>query len=190
MQIFYIFKDIKVIIVSTMAVLLLSTGGCLTYLHIQKKQDPPDRIQKIQKAKKDGVNFKAYYLNQKPFFVSDYLGKVVLINFWATWCGPCVEELPSLNNLAKQYPDELVVLAISDERADDIKNFLMSFSDFHSNFILSNKSRKETQSIFNIKMLPESYILNKKGILVERVVGPQQWDSKSWLQKIQKIITQ
>ena len=177
------------IVISAVVILLLSTGGCLTYLHIQKKQELPVRIESVQKAKKDGLNFKAYYLNQKSFFVSDYLGKVVVINFWATWCGPCVEELPSLNNLAKHYKDELVVLAISDERADQIKNFLMAFPDFHSNFILANKSRKETQDMFGIKILPETYIVNKKGFLVERIVGPQEWDSKSWLQKIQKIIT-
>ena len=180
---------LKNIIIIT-AVLCVSAVGCLTYLHIQKKQQPPIHIQKIQKAKKEGLDFKAYYLNQKPFFVSDYLGKVVLINFWATWCGPCVEELPSLNNLAKKYKDELVVLAISDESADTIKNFLMAFPDFHSNFILANKSKQETQAIFSIKMLPETYILNKKGILMERIVGPQKWDSKSWLKKIQEIITQ
>ena len=184
------FENAKNTIISVILTLLLSIGGCLTYLHVQKKQELPVRIESVQKAKKDGLDFKAYYLNQKPFLISDYLGKVVVINFWATWCGPCVEELPSLNNLAKQYKNELVVLAISDERADTIKNFLMAFPDFHSNFVLANKSGKETQKMFGIKTLPETYIVNKKGILVERIIGPQKWDSKDWMQRIQNVIAQ
>lgn len=171
------------------AILFLSVSGCLTYLHVQKNRELPIRVESVQKAKKDGLDFKAYYLNQKPFRVSDYLGKVVVINFWATWCGPCVEELPSLNSLAKQYKDEMVVLAISDEQAHKIKNFLMAFPDFYSNFILANKSKTETQEMFGIKTLPETYIVDKKGFLVERVIGPQKWDSKSWIKRVQEIIT-
>ena len=120
--------------------------------------------------------------------VSDFSGQVVLINFWATWCAPCVEELSSLNNLAGRQRDSLVVLAVSNESAEEIKDFLKAFPKFHSNFIPSVVSREKMLEVFAVKMLPETYILDRKGFLKEKIIGPQEWDSKEWLKKIKHFM--
>lgn len=112
----------------------------------------------------------------------------MLINFWATWCAPCIEELPSLNTLAEHYPKDLVVLAVSNESTDNIKNFLMAFPNFHPNFIPANIGRSQMLATFSVQAFPETYILNKKGQLVQKIIGPQKWDSQEWKDKIKTLI--
>ena len=112
-----------------------------------------------------------------------------MINFWATWCAPCIEELPSLNELAKYYPKDLVILAVSNENTDDIKNFLMAFSNFHSNFIPANVGKDKMLATFSVRAFPETYILGKKGQFIEKIIGPQKWDSEEWKNKIKTFIS-
>ena len=112
-----------------------------------------------------------------------------MINFWATWCAPCVEELPSLNDLAKNYPEKLVILAVSNERTDNIKNFLMAFPEFQNNFIPANIGRSQMLATFDVRAFPETYILDKRGQLIQKITGPQKWDSKEWKDKIKILIS-
>ena len=163
-------------------------GIFFIYQYLQKKNNLPEHIQKNQKIKKDSADFTVYDLSKKSISLSSLKEKVVLINFWATWCAPCIEELPSLNNLAEHYPKDLVILAVSNESTDDIKNFLMAFPDFHSNFIPANIGRPEMLTTFSVRAFPETYILNKKGQLVQKIIGPQKWDSQEWKDKIKKLI--
>ena len=164
-------------------------GSFFIYQYLQKKSSLPDHIQTKQKINTKKADFTIYDLNRKSITLNSLIDNVVMINFWATWCAPCVEELPSLNNLAKYYPKKLVILAVSNERVDDIKNFLMAFPDFHSNFIPANVGRSQMLATFNVRAFPETYILNKKGTLVQKIIGPQKWDSQEWKDKIKSLIS-
>ena len=176
------------IIVGTASVILISFVGIFfIYQYVQKKSSLPEHIQKNQNIENSKLEF--YDLNTKTITLSSLIGKVVIINFWATWCTPCVEELPSLNNLAEYYPKDLTILAASNERTDDIKNFLMAFPNFHVNFIPTNINRKTMLTHFSIRAFPETYILNKKGQLAQKVIGPQKWDSDKWKKSIKALIS-
>ncbi len=170
-------------------VLISSAGVFFIYQHLQKKNSLPDHIQKNQKINTKKTDFTVYDLNRKSITLNSLTGNVLMINFWATWCAPCVEELPSLNNLAKHYPEKLVILAVSNERSDTIKNFLMAFPDFHSNFIPANVGRSQMLATFSVRAFPETYILDKKGQLVQKIIGPQKWDSQEWKDKIKTLIS-
>ena len=158
--------------------------SCLTYKNIQKNQALPLHIQQKQKAKTEGLNFKVYRLNGQEISVSDFLGSVVLVNFWATWCAPCIEEIPSLNRLAGKLSKSLVILAVSNERMDDVKNFLVAFPNLKENFVPAVMPAEKMEKLLNIKMFPETYILDKKGLLIKKVIGPQEWDSAKWLKQL------
>lgn len=163
-------------------------GAFFIYQNYQKKHDLPEHIQKNQQIGTEDSEITVYDLNTKPILLSSFKNKVVLINFWATWCAPCIEELPSLNKLAGHFPEELIILAISNERTDDIKNFLMAFPDFHSNFIPSNMGRNQMLAYFNIRAFPETYILSTDGKLHKKIIGPQKWDSENWKTEITLLI--
>ncbi len=169
-------------------ILIAGLGGFCIYQYFQKNQSLPEHIKKNQQIGKEDSEFTVYDLNTNAIALSSLRNKVVIINFWATWCAPCIEELPSLNKLAEHYPEKLIILAVSNERADTIKNFLMAFPDFHSNFIPSNIGRKQMLTAFSVRAFPETYILNKKGQLVEKIVGQQEWDSDNWKNKIKALI--
>jgi len=71
------------------------------------------------------LDFELKMIDGETFKLSDHLGKVVFLNIWATWCGPCVMEMPDIEKLANTYPDDLVVLGVScDESEDAVKAFV------------------------------------------------------------------
>ena len=177
------------VITGIILITLIGGIGLFTIIkYVSKKQNLPEHLIKKQKIEMQNTEFTVYDLNTKAITLSSLKNKVVLINFWATWCAPCVKELPSLNKLAEYYPKNLVILAVSNEQTDNIKNFLMAFPQFNDNFIPANVGKEQMQATFSIQAVPETYVLNKKGKLVEKIIGPRQWDSLEWRNKIKNLI--
>jgi thiol-disulfide isomerase/thioredoxin len=106
---------------------------------------------------------------------ADLKGKVVVLNFWATWCGPCKEEMPALDRLRRQFDArDLVVLTITtDQQRDSIQAFLKSLG--LSLPVLLDESRNVSDS-YLVRGLPTTFVLARDGRLVGRAVGPRVWD--------------
>lgn len=124
-------------------------------------------------------------LNGKPAHLSDMRDKVVVLNFWASWCPPCVEEAPALNRLQKHIaPKGATILGVSvDEDPAAYSKFL---SDHAPNFpTWRDPSAKDNKSKialdYGTSVYPETYIINHDGKIVRKVIGPQQWDSPEML---------
>jgi peroxiredoxin len=126
------------------------------------------------------------YLMDKPapdFTVSDgttsihlasYRGKVVLLNFWATWCAPCVEEMPSLLALHHDRPD-LAILAVSiDEDEDEYKRFLVRR---HVDLTTVRDPNHTAANLYHTEGWPETYIIDRNGIIRRKVVGDPDWSN-------------
>jgi thiol-disulfide isomerase/thioredoxin len=110
---------------------------------------------------------------------SDFNGKVILVNLWATWCAPCIKEMPDLNELQKSFEsDEFEVILIS-QNSDGIESslaFLRNNNISHlTTYIDSNRSVART---FKANALPTSILINAEGYEVGRLVGPAEWNSK------------
>ena len=106
--------------------------------------------------------------------LGDYRGKVVLVNFWATWCAPCLIELPSLLQLHHDQPN-LVILAVSiDEDADAYSRFL---ARRHVDLITVRDPSQSAAKLFHTDMWPETYVIDRKGIIRSKYVGAQDWTS-------------
>lgn len=129
---------------------------------------------------KTATNF-SLELSGKPIHLSDLRGKVVVLNFWASWCPPCVEEAPSLNRLQKYIePRNALVLGVAaDEDAYAFSKFLidqgLTFSSYR------DPGTKEHSSpialSYGTVMIPETYIIDRRGKIARKVIGPQNWDS-------------
>ena len=103
-------------------------------------------------------------------------GKVLLLNFWATWCPPCIQEVPSLNELQKRLGDSgLVVLGISiDHNESAYRNFLKRFK------IAFPTAREPEQNIsfsYGTYKIPETYVIDRNGKVLQKYVGPPE---KGW----------
>ncbi len=125
---------------------------------------------------KPAPDFNLPDLNDKTVRLSDYRGKVVFLNFWATWCKPCREEMPSMEVLYKNFEgDGFVVLAVSIDRVTtkkDIPPFVKSMS---LTFPILVDSWGQTDKRYKLMGVPETYIIDQQGILREKVIGPRDW---------------
>jgi cytochrome c biogenesis protein CcmG, thiol:disulfide interchange protein DsbE len=139
-------------------------------------------------AGKSAVDF-PLTLGGKSERLSDLKGKVVVLNFWATWCPPCVEETPSLNRLQK-YIDSRggMILGLSiDEDGAAYEQFLR---DQNVVFPTYRDATKKTASDYGTSIFPETYIIDRHGKIARKFVGEQQWDSAEMLAYFDAVLGQ
>jgi thiol-disulfide isomerase/thioredoxin len=115
-------------------------------------------------------DFQLTGLDSKPVTLADHKGKVVLVNFWATWCGPCRAEIPDLVELQKKYKDRLQILGlvVDDEDPDAIKNFAAKFGINYPVALATNDIRIQYGGI---PALPTSFVLDSEGRVVQKHEG-------------------
>ncbi len=118
--------------------------------------------------------------------LSDYLGKPVVVNFWATWCAPCLEEVPSLERLTQRASaTNFEVLAISvNQSFEEIKKDLPGVK---LNVLLDPKS--ETAKSYGTVKYPETFVVNAKGKIVAKFIGAQNWDSDAFERLLEMVAT-
>lgn len=106
--------------------------------------------------------------------LDDFSGKVVLLNFWATWCPPCVQEMPSLNDTYERLRnDGFVVLGISvDEDGDQYSRFLRNAG---ITFPTARDPERTASSRYGTLKYPESYLISRDGRVLRKYVGPEDW---------------
>ena len=118
--------------------------------------------------------------------LQDFAGKVVLLNLWATWCGPCKEEMPSLDRLQTRLSNhnfEVVALNLNTD-VPESKSFLEKWGAPHLN-VYADPSASATQPL-GIKGMPTTLLINAAGREIGRLEGPAEWDSPEALQLISK----
>ena len=120
-------------------------------------------------------------LSGKPAHLADLKGKVVVLNFWATWCPPCVEETPALNHLQKYIESRKgVILGVAaDEDPAAYERFLRDQSVVFPTY--RDPSTKDNHSpiaeSYGTSMIPETYIIDRNGKIARKIIGFQEWDS-------------
>tara|TARA_B100001059_G_C17800441_1_gene565831 strand:+ start:148 stop:675 length:528 start_codon:yes stop_codon:yes gene_type:complete len=130
----------------------------------------------------ESIKFKSSFvdLNDKKVDLTDYKGKRIVINYWATWCGPCIKEMPSLKRAEKILEDyNYTFLLVSDETVSKISTF-KNEKNFNFNFLKSVKPN-ETMGVYS---LPTSYIFDQNGKKVETIIGTIAWDSEQIINKL------
>jgi peroxiredoxin len=106
--------------------------------------------------------------------LASYRGQVVLVNFWATWCGPCVVEMPSLLQLHHQLPNVAIIAISVDEDAEAYANFI---SRRHVDLITVRDPEEKTAKLFHTDMWPETYVIDRRGVIQRKFIGAQDWTS-------------
>jgi thiol-disulfide isomerase/thioredoxin len=111
--------------------------------------------------------------------LQDLRGKVVFLNFWASWCPPCREEMPSMENLARKYQDrDLVMVAISqDTDPEQMRGFLNRFMpDGRYTMQIPLDPEGKISRAYGTQLLPETYIIDRQGQIVARFVNKYDWE--------------
>ncbi len=126
-------------------------------------------------------------LNGRTQELRDLRGQVVVLNFWATWCPPCVAEMPSLERLHQKFRDRgLMVLGISvDQDAAVYENFLQTYNITFPNYL---DPEKKISTLYGTFMYPETYIIDARGRLVRKVIGPLEWDDPQMVDFLTRLL--
>lgn len=126
-------------------------------------------------------------LDQKAISLSDYKGKVVVLNFWATYCIPCRIEMPSLEKLSQKHQaSDVAVVAISlDEGKEKAIQSLVNKMDLTFPIALEGQSAGDD---YQVSVLPVTYIIGKEGELLARVVGDRDWASEEADQLVKAVL--
>jgi cytochrome c biogenesis protein CcmG, thiol:disulfide interchange protein DsbE len=133
-------------------------------------------------------------LNGKPIHLSDLQGKVVVLNFWGTWCPPCIAETPSLNQLQNYIASRngVVVGVAADEDQEAYEKFLRDKRVIFSSY--RDPGTKDDHSpialSYGTSMYPETYIINRKGVIVRKIIGTQDWNSPEFLAYFDALLGQ
>jgi peroxiredoxin len=147
----------------------LELAQLVRYEHVQASVDSPQFGKAMSELEADDqkrqqVDFTLTDLEGKPWSLKSLQGKVVLVNFWATWCPPCRKEMPDLESLHKQFQKQgLVILAISDEDASKVKPFIAEHGISYT--VLLDPGRK-VNTLFHVMGIPKTFIYDRNGKLV------------------------
>ena len=151
----------------------LAISNCQTSNRSEESQLPENLVERIDLVDLEG----------KPISMESLKGKTVFLNFWATWCKPCLAEMPDMDIAAKVLAeDDFIFIAASDESIEKIKKFAEKY-DYSFKFVHSKTS------VFDLELgaLPTTWVINKEGVLVYNEVGARKWDSEEELNNLRDL---
>jgi len=137
-------------------------------------------------------------LQGTPKSLADYRGKVLLLNIWATWCTPCKAEMPSMQRLYEEIgSEEFQVLAVSIDRApqdydpaNPLDGKLKAFADsLGLTFSILHDPTGQITTTYQTVGVPESFVVDREGIIVEKIPGPRDWDAPRALELIRSVLS-
>ena len=118
---------------------------------------------------------------------SNFGGKLLVLNFWASWCPPCISELPSLNQFAQEYASKgVVVLGISIDKNEKLyKNFL---AQRQVAFETARDPETDISTSYGTFQIPETYLIDRNGKVLEKVISDQDWMDPRFLQRVKGML--
>ena len=123
--------------------------------------------------------------------LADYKGKLVFVNFWATWCEPCKEEMPSMQRLRtkmKDRPFEILAVSLDKDPVADVPKFTNKYN-LELNFpVLQDPNQDVAKKLYRTTGVPESFIIGADGKVIKHVIGSYEWDSEAILNYFEQLM--
>lgn len=130
-------------------------------------------------------------LDGKPAKLSDLRGKVVLLNFWASWCQPCVAEAPSLNLLQQHIaPLGGTILGVNVGINDDQAAYEKFLTDYRISFPTYRDATEKLAVSWGTTAYPETYVIDRKGRIDRKIIGPQDWTSPEMMIYLDSLLNE
>jgi thiol-disulfide isomerase/thioredoxin len=124
----------------------------------------------------DPVDFTLPLLDGTRITLSQLKGKVVFLNFWATWCGPCVSEMPSMEAVYQKLKNRgFEILAVN--LGDSGREVSAFMKKYNLNFPAVLDEKDTVSNYYNIQAIPTTYIIDKRGLIIARLVGSINWNT-------------
>ncbi len=168
-------------------ILALVAGGIFYALQHKKTHQGSFEFNRLEVGK-PAPDFTLPRLDGKPVKLSDFRGKVVLVNVWATWCQPCVAEMPSMEKLYQQLKGEnfeILAVSIDSPGAAAVAPFMRRNN---LSFPALIDSQGHIKTAYNLTGVPESFIINRQGVLAQKIVGPLDWAAPEVLKYFRQLM--
>jgi peroxiredoxin len=125
--------------------------------------------------------------NGRAISPANFGGRLLVLNFWATWCPPCVEEVPSLDQFAKELAGSgVVVLGVSVDK--DAKAYHAFLSRANVSFMTARDPEAKISADYGTFKVPESYIIDSKGKVVQKIIGEENWSDGRMLSYVKSLL--
>lgn len=108
--------------------------------------------------------------------LSSFKGKLVLLNFWASWCEPCIKEFPDMIKLAEEVPDLAIIAVNRDFKKEDAIKFINAFPESKAKIKFYWDKEGTVTQLYGTEVLPESFIINKDFKVIRKITGIEDWD--------------
>ena len=137
----------------------------MSFLKQVKRADAPDVLLRTL----DGQNHS----------LKQYAGKIVLVNFWATWCQPCIREMPSIERLYQKYKArgfEIVAISLDQGNEQEVREFVAKYK---LTFPIVLDPEHKAKALYKVRGLPTTYLVDRKGQVAGYGAGPREWDNEA-----------
>jgi cytochrome c biogenesis protein CcmG/thiol:disulfide interchange protein DsbE len=159
----------RILLSAAMAVVLVS--GC-------------DRGDKPNLVGKQAPDFRVQD-EDRTVALSDFRGQVVMLNFWASWCPPCIEETPSMIALQDQMKGRITILAVSTDA--DRNAYLRFLREEKTNFLTVRDAEQRSSQLYGTVMYPETYIIDRQGVVRRKFIGAVDWTKPEIIQYLSSL---
>jgi thiol-disulfide isomerase/thioredoxin len=141
------------------------------------------------KQRLESIDFELQDLSGATRRLSDFKGKVVFLNFWATWCGPCRFEMPSMEKLYQRFKDEgLEIVAVNlQEDRGSVQRFVEEY-DLSFPVLLDTTGR--IGATYGARSIPTTYIVDREGFVLAGTVGTREWDTEEYIRFFEKLLVE
>lgn len=151
--------------------------------------DPARELELIKPNRQQRAkDFKVPALDGTRLSLADLKGKVVFLNLWATWCGPCKEEMPAMEQLWQRYKEQgLVVIALSMDSggAKAVKPYI---EHAKYTYLVGLDPKMEVAQLYGARSVPSTFIIDRQGMLRAIALGPRPWDGKAAFAYIESLL--
>ena len=120
----------------------------------------------------------------EPYYFSNLRNNVVILNFWATWCPPCVAEMPELQSLYKKYGDRVAFVLVTKEKPDVVEAFMKKNQYLMPVFYLDS----DPPAVLSFNAFPTTFIISKDGHVVSKKTGAANWNSKATEKILEELL--
>ncbi|AUC82001.1 TlpA disulfide reductase family protein [Lacinutrix sp. Bg11-31] len=177
-------KNIIFIIIIALLIIPQTRQQIQIALHIVIAKSSPSVEKEDALEKVSSYNWQLQDLEGNSFQLDQAKGKVTLVNIWATWCPPCIAEMPSLQDLYNDYSDKIEFVLVSNEKQEVIKTFLKK-----KNYNLKIYSPlTEAPETFNVSSIPRTFLLDREGNIIIDESGAANWNSETVRNTIDELI--
>lgn len=167
---------------------LIAGGVCILFVLQSQNYSPQAPVQPTASVGRPAPDFTLPNLSKEMVSLADFKGKVVLLNIWATWCPPCVEEMPSMQRLyqtLKAEGLEILAVSIDTDGADAVAPFM---EEHKLSFPALTDTRGLMKRLYRPTGVPESHIIDRNGNVVDKVIGPRDWASPDVLRYFRDLL--